>query len=46
MAQKIQYPGQGFVNRDPTGEKRGFPKSTSLYPTLFPLRPSPLADNR
>jgi len=43
---KNQYPRQGFLNPHHCLEKRWFPKLTSLNPTLFQRRPSPLADDR
>jgi hypothetical protein len=43
---ETQYPRQGFLNPHLCLEKRGFPKPTSLNPTLFQRRPSPLAADR
>ena len=41
-----KYPRQGLLIRSVAREKHGFRKGTSLNPTLFQGRPSPLADNR
>jgi hypothetical protein len=45
VATRRKYPRQGFLNRSVVRQKQGFPKATSLNPTLFEGRPSPVVDN-